>query len=159
MQITLVCVGKLKERYFAEAAKEYEKRLSRYGKLSIVEVQDEKIPEKEGEAARLKVKEKECGRIQRAIRDAAYVVALDPRGKKLSSEGFADFLRARGLQGDGRLVFVIGGALGLDGGVLARADLALSFSDMTFPHQLARVLLLEQLYRAMRILHGAPYHK
>lgn len=159
MRITVVCVGKLKERYFSDAVAEYAKRLSRYGKLDITEVADEKTPEGASAAEEEQIKAREGARILKAIREDAYVIALAIEGKKYSSEQFAEFLKARGLGGDSRLVFVIGGSLGLHADVLARADLLLSFSDMTFPHQLMRVILLEQIYRGFRILNHEPYHK
>lgn len=159
MKITLVCVGKIKEAYFTDAVAEYRKRLSRYVKLEIVELPDEKTPEGASAAEELQIKAREGDRILKAIRENSYVVALAIEGKKMSSEGLADFLEKRGIQGDSHLTFVIGGSLGLDGRVLQKADMLLSFSDMTFPHQLMRVILLEQIYRGFRIQHHEPYHK
>ncbi len=155
----MVCVGKLKERFFSDAVAEYAKRLSRYGKLDIIEVADEKTPEGASAAEEEKIKAREGARILKAVREDAYVIALAIEGKKYSSEQFAEFLKARGLSGDSHLIFVIGGSLGLHADVLARADFLLSFSDMTFPHQLMRVILLEQIYRGFRILNHEPYHK
>lgn len=159
MRISVVCVGKIKERYFTAAVDEYRKRLSRYAKLEIIELADEKTPDGASAAEELQIKKKEGERILKAIRDDSCVVALAIEGKKFSSEKLADFIGNAGVRGESHLTFVIGGSLGLDAGVLARADLLLSFSDMTFPHQLMRVILLEQIYRSFRILHHEPYHK
>ncbi|MDO4344407.1 MAG: 23S rRNA (pseudouridine(1915)-N(3))-methyltransferase RlmH [Eubacteriales bacterium] len=159
MKITLICVGKIKEKYFSDAIAEYRKRLSRYAKLEILEVADEKTPEDASLAEELQIKAKEGDRILKAVKDGAYLIALAIDGKKISSEAFAEFIGKRQVGGDSHLVFVIGGSLGLDKRVLDRADVLLSFSDMTFPHQLMRVILLEQIYRGFRILHHEPYHK
>lgn len=159
MRITVIAVGKIKEKYFTDAVAEYAKRLSRYGKLEIVEVADEKTPDGASPAEEMQIKEKEGDRILKAIRDGSYVVALAIEGKKLTSEKLADFIEKRGVEGESHLTFVIGGSLGLDKRVLARANYLLSFSDMTFPHQLMRVILLEQVYRSFRIIHHEPYHK
>ncbi|EET61607.1 rRNA large subunit m3Psi methyltransferase RlmH [Marvinbryantia formatexigens DSM 14469] len=159
MRITVIAVGKIKEKYFTGAIAEYAKRLSRYCKLEIIELADEKTPEGASAALELQIKEKEGDRILKALREDAYVIALAIEGKKLTSEGLADFIEKRGIAGDSHLAFIIGGSLGLDARVLRRADCLLSFSDMTFPHQLMRVILLEQIYRSFRIIHHEPYHK
>ena len=159
MNITILAVGKLKERYLAEAVKEYAKRLGRYCKLEITELQDEQTPEKAGPAIEAQIREREGARIQKALRQDSYVIALAIEGTKLSSEGFARKLEDLGVHGSSDLTFVIGGSLGLSPGILKRADFLLSFSDMTFPHQLMRVILLEQIYRSFRIIHREPYHK
>ena len=159
MKITCVTVGKIKEKYLTEAIREYEKRLSRYCKLEIVELADEKTPEGASPAEEDAIREREGGRILKAIRDDAYVIALAIEGQMLTSEGLAEKLGRLGVEGNGHLVFVIGGSLGLSDEVMRRADYALSFSRMTFPHQLMRVVLLEQIYRGFRILNGEPYHK
>lgn len=159
MKITLITVGKIKEKYFTDAIKEYAKRLSRYCKLEILELSDEKTPDGASDAEELQIKTKEGERILKSIKDNAYVFALAIQGKKLSSEDFADTINRLGIGGDSHLMFIIGGSLGLDERVLKRADRLISFSDMTFPHQLMRVILLEQIYRAYRIIQNEPYHK
>lgn len=159
MKITLVAVGKIKEQFFADAIKEYEKRLSRYCRLEIIQVADEKTPDGAGEALENQIKEKEGQRILAQIRDGAYVIALAVEGRMLDSEELAGKLGQLGVEGVSQIVFVIGGSLGLPKRVMERADYALSFSRMTFPHQLMRVILLEQVYRSYRILNHQPYHK
>lgn len=159
MKITLVTVGKIKEKFFEDAIKEYSKRLSRYCKLEILQVADEKTPEGASEAVELQIKEKEGQRILSLIRDDAYVIALAIEGKMLDSEELAEGIEKLGVSGISQIVFVIGGSLGLSAQVMKRADYALSFSRMTFPHQLMRVVLLEQIYRSYRIMNHQPYHK
>lgn len=159
MKITLVTVGKIKEKFFEDAIKEYSKRLSRYCKLEILQVADEKTPEGASEAVELQIKEKEGQRILSLIRDDAYVIALAIEGKMLDSEKLAERIEKLGVSGISQIVFVIGGSLGLSAQVMKRADYALSFSRMTFPHQLMRVVLLEQIYRSYRIMNHQPYHK
>ncbi len=159
MKITVVCVGKIKEKYLTMAIDEYAKRLSRYCKLEIVELSDEKTPDNASEAEELQIKKREGERILKNIKDSAYVIALAIEGKMLSSEELADKMQELGVKGESHLVFVIGGSLGLDQEVLARADYKLSFSKMTFPHQVMRMILLEQIYRGYRINCGEPYHK
>lgn len=159
MKITLITVGKIKEKYLEAAIAEYAKRLSRYCRLEIVQVQDEKTPDKAGEALETQIKDKEGERILAHVKDGAYVIALAIDGKQLSSEELADFVESLGVRGESHLQFVIGGSLGLSEAVLTRADYKLSFSRMTFPHQLMRVILLEQIYRSYRIISGEPYHK
>lgn len=159
MKITLVTVGKIKEKFFEDAIKEYSKRLSRYCKLEILQVADEKTPEGASEAVELQIKEKEGQRILSLIRDDAYVIALAIEGKMLDSEELAERIEKLGVSGISQIVFVIGGSLGLSAQVMKRADYALSFSKMTFPHQLMRVVLLEQIYRSYRIMNHQPYHK
>ena len=159
MKITLVTVGKIKERYFEDAIKEYSKRLGRYCRLDIIQVQDEKTPDGAGEAMERQIKDKEGQRILSNIKDGAYVIALAIEGRMLSSEELASRLQKLGVDGISNIVFVIGGSLGLSKKVLERADYKLSFSRMTFPHQLMRVVLLEQIYRSYRIISGEPYHK
>ncbi|MCM1026896.1 MAG: 23S rRNA (pseudouridine(1915)-N(3))-methyltransferase RlmH [Roseburia sp.] len=159
MKITIICVGKIKESFFREAVAEYGKRLSRYCRLEILEVADEKTPDGASRAQEEQIKAREGGRILEKIRDDALVCALEIGGEKLSSEGFADWLEKAAIGGTSHIVFVIGGSLGLHESVIRRADMRLSFSDMTFPHQLMRVILAEQIYRAFRIIQGEPYHK
>lgn len=159
MKITLICVGKIKEAFYRAAVEEYKKRLTRYCKLEILEVADEKTPEGASLAEEEQIKAKEGQRILDKIREDAFVCTLEIGGKKLSSEGFAQWLERTAVSGTSHIVFVIGGSLGLHEKVSRRADLKLSFSDMTFPHQLMRVILTEQIYRAFRMIQGAPYHK
>lgn len=159
MKITLVTVGKIKEKFFEDAIREYSKRLSRYCKLEILQVADEKTPEGASEAVELQIKEKEGQRILSLIRDDAYVIVLAIEGKMLDSEELAERIEKLGVSGISQIVFVIGGSLGLSAQVMKRADYALSFSRMTFPHQLMRVVLLEQIYRSYRIMNHQPYHK
>lgn len=159
MNLKLLCVGKIKEKFYRDAIAEYEKRLSRYGRLSIIEVADEKTPDHSSDAEELRIKEKEAARLLLHIRDNDYVIALAIDGKAYASEAFAEHLEYLAVNGKSNLVFVIGGSLGLHPSVLSRSDERLSFSAMTFPHQLMRVILLEQLYRSCRIRNHEPYHK
>ncbi len=159
MNITILAVGKIKEAFYREAVAEYQKRLSRYCRLEIVEVADEPVPERASSAQEELIKEKEAQRILNRLRDNSFVITLEIAGKKLDSEKFAKKLEDLALAGKSQLVFIIGGSLGLHTSVSARADLKLSFSDMTFPHQLMRVILTEQIYRAYRIINKSPYHK
>lgn len=159
MKITVIAVGKIKEKFFDEAIKEYGKRLGRYCKLEIIQVADERTPDGAGEALEKQIKEREGERILARIRDNAYVVALAVEGKMLGSEELAGKLGELAVSGVSQIVFVIGGSLGLSEAVLGRADYRLSFSRMTFPHQMMRVILLEQMYRGYRILNHQPYHK
>lgn len=159
MNITLITVGKIKERYLKEAIDEYAKRLSRYCKLDMIEVADEKTPDNASEKEEVQIKDKEGEAILKYIKDNMFVIALAIEGKQLSSEELADFMKELGIKGDSNIAFVIGGSLGLSKAVLSRANYKLSFSKMTFPHQLMRVILLEQVYRGYRIISGEPYHK
>lgn len=159
MKITILAVGKVKEKFYRQGIEEFEKRLSRYCKLEILEVADEKTPDRASDGEMLKIKEKEGKRLLSHIRDTDYVCALAIEGKQRSSQELADWLNQLGIQGKSSLVFVIGGSLGLHPQVLARADFLLSFSQMTFPHQLMRLILLEQIYRSYRLIAGQPYHK
>ena len=159
MKITVITVGKIKEKYLKDAIAEYSKRLSRYCKLEILEVADEKTPDGASEIVEENIREKEGERILKLIKEDAYVITLEIRGKMLTSEELADRIETLGIQGKSHLVFVIGGSIGLGREVLRRSDYALSFSKMTFPHQLMRVILLEQIYRSYRIINGEPYHK
>lgn len=159
MKITILCAGKIKEHFYRDAIAEYEKRLSRYCKLEIVEVADEKTPDNASPAQEEQIKEREAKRLLSKIKEDAYVCTLEIAGKKLSSEAFAEWLEQCAVKGKSQICFVIGGSLGLHSSVLERSDMGLSFSDMTFPHQLMRVILIEQVYRAYRIVSGQPYHK
>lgn len=159
MNISLLTVGSLKERYWREAVAEYEKRLSAHCRFRLIEVKDEKTPELLDSAAAERVRKREGERLLEKIDARALVVTLEIQGKKFDSEGFAAEMAKLEERSCGELCFVIGGSLGLSKEVSARAALHLSFSDFTFPHQLMRVLFLEQLYRSYRIRTGAPYHK
>ncbi len=159
MKITLITVGKIKEKYLRDAIAEYSKRLSRYCKLEIIEIPDEKTPDQASEVEENSIKDKEGERLLKHIRDDMYVITLEIGGKMLSSEELAEKIESLGIQGKSSIAFVIGGSIGLGKKVLARSDCALSFSKMTFPHQLIRVILLEQVYRGYRIMNGEPYHK
>lgn len=159
MKITILCVGKVKEKFYRDAIGEYQKRLSRYCKLEIVEVADEKTPDGASETVENQIKEKEGNRILSKIREEDYVIALAIDGKMQDSVELSKNIQQLGVRGKSSIVFVIGGSLGLSKDVLKRADEKLSFSKMTFPHQLMRVILLEQVYRSYRIMNGEPYHK
>lgn len=159
MNITILCVGQIKEKYFRDAIAEYQKRLSRYCKLQMIEVADEKTKENASEAENDLIRKKEGERLLKHIKDSDYCITLEIDGRMLTSEGLSKEIDRLGLAGKSSLVFVIGGSIGLDTAVLKRSDYALSFSKMTFPHQLMRVILLEQIYRSYRIINGEPYHK
>lgn len=157
--ITIISVGKLKEQYLKDAVQEYTKRLSRYDKIDLIEVQDEKTPDEASLLEEKAIKEKEGKRILEKLPKDAAVIVLRIDGQMLSSTELADKIAAFSVRGVSHLCFVIGGSLGLSDEVLKKADWGLSFSKMTFPHQLMKVILLEQLYRAERINHHEPYHK
>ncbi len=159
LSIDVLCVGKIKEKYWNDAIAEYSKRLSRYCKLSIIEVADEKTPDNASEALELQIKEREGERLIKYIDQKAFTVALAIEGKKYSSTDLAEFLDSTPSKGYSRIQFVIGGSLGLSEEVLKKSEMKLSFSDMTFPHQMMRTILLEQIYRSYRINNGEPYHK
>lgn len=159
MNISIVTVGKLKEKYLKQGIEEYSKRLSAYAKIDIIEIPDEKAPETLSEQEMLQVKGKEGERILSKIPDDAHVIALAIEGKMKSSEELAETLDKLATYGRSKIVFVIGGSLGLSKDVMKRANDTLSFSKMTFPHQLMRLILVEQVYRAFRINRGEPYHK
>lgn len=159
MKIKLITVGKVKESFFREAISEYSKRLSRYCSLEIIEVSDEMTPDKASDSENELILKKEGDRILAKIKDSEYLITLEIEGRKFTSEKLADKLSAICLSGYSTITFAIGGSLGLSMEVKKRADFALSFSDMTFPHQLMRVILLEQIYRAFKINSNEPYHK
>ena len=159
MRINIVCVGKIKEKYLKLGIDEFKKRLSKYCKLEIIELEDEKAPENLSDKEMLMIKEKEGKKLLSKVKDNSYVIALAIDGKNLSSEELAETINKLGVRGISNITFVIGGSLGLSDEVLSRADYKLSFSKMTFPHQLMRLILLEQVYRAYRINNGEPYHK
>jgi 23S rRNA (pseudouridine1915-N3)-methyltransferase len=159
MKITIVSVGKLKEKYLKQGIQEYLKRLGNYAKVAIIEVTDEKAPESMSEGEMEAVKRKEGMRILSHVSQDAYVITLEIGGKMLSSEQLAAKMDELATYGKSKVVFVIGGSLGISREVQERSNLALSFSKLTFPHQLMRLVLLEQVYRGFRILRGEPYHK
>ena len=159
MKITIITVGKIKEKYLKDAIAEYSKRLSKYCQLEIVEVADEKTPENASETVENAIREKEAERILKYVKEDAYIITLEIGGKLLYSEELAEKIEKLGIQGTSHIIFIIGGSIGLGKSVLEKSDYALSFSRMTFPHQLMRVILLEQVYRSYRIMNGEPYHK
>lgn len=159
MKITILCVGKVKEKFYRDAIDEFSKRLSKYCKLEIVEVADEKTQEQSSDTEIRIVKEKEGERLLKNIKDDAFVITLCIDGKQLDSEELSEKIEKLGVQGTSHIYFVIGGSLGLADEVIKRADFKLSFSKMTFPHQLMRVILMEQIYRSYRIMNHEPYHK
>ena len=159
MKIKVITVGKVKEKYYRDAIGEYAKRLTPYCKLEILEVADEKAPDHISDVEENGIKKKEAERILKYVKDSAYVIALAIEGKNLDSVELSDKIDYLGISGISNITFIIGGSLGLHNLVLERADYLLSFSKMTFPHQLMRVILLEQVYRAYRIINHEPYHK
>lgn len=159
MNINIITVGKLKEKYLKLGIDEFKKRLSKYCKLEIIELDDEKAPENLSDKEMEMIKDKEGKKILGKVKGNSYVIALAIDGKNLSSEELASTIESLGVRGNSHITFVIGGSLGLSDEVLERADYKLSFSKMTFPHQLMRLILLEQVYRAFRINNGEPYHK
>ena len=159
MKITILYVGKVKEKFYRDAIDEFSKRLSRYCKLDIIEVPDEKTAEEASDNEIRLVKEKEGERLLKNIKEDAYVITLCIDGTQLDSESLSEKIEKLGVQGTSHIYFVIGGSLGLADSVIKRANYKLSFSKMTFPHQLMRVILLEQVYRAYRIMNHEPYHK
>jgi 23S rRNA (pseudouridine1915-N3)-methyltransferase len=159
VQWTILAVGRLKERYWREAAEEYQKRLSRYVKIEVQEVPDDPVPDHPSAAEVAAVLEREADRLERWLRDRDGIIALDRTGEMLSSEAWSRRLSELERGGYGRLVFIIGGTCGLAPRILSRAALRWSFGPITLPHQLARVVLLEQLYRGLRIARGEPYHR
>lgn len=159
MNIQIICIGKLKEKYWTEAIKEYSKRLSRFCTLEIVELKESLLPNNASPADEEKVKLEEGREILKAIKDGTYVITLEIKGKSLSSEELASKIDELGIIGRSNVAFVIGGSLGLSPEVSKRADFKLSFSKMTFPHQMMRVILLEQIYRSFKINRHEAYHK
>ncbi len=159
IRISVICVGRIKEKYWTGAIEEYSKRLSRYCKLEIIELQDEKTPEDASEAQCDQIMKKEADRILKRLDYGGLICTLEIGGVRYTSEGFARFLESSALRGTSHIQFVIGGSLGLHSSVLEKSDHAISFSDMTFPHQMMRVILLEQIYRGYRINNNEPYHK
>lgn len=159
MKITVICVGKSNEKFYTDAVKEYAKRLSRYCKLDMIEVADEKTVENASENVDLMIKRKEGDRILKNVPDDSYVIAMAIEGKMMTSVELSEKINDLAISGKSSITFIIGGSLGLAPEVMARADYKLSFSKMTFPHMLFRVMLLEQIYRSFRIINHEPYHK
>lgn len=159
MNISIISVGKLKEKYLKQAVDEYAKRLNRYCKIEIIELPDEKTPDNASEKEEQQIKEKEGELILSKIKDNMHVIAMDLKGEQITSEKFSTYIENCGIMGNSNIAFIIGGSLGLSEKVIKRANYKLCFSKMTFPHQLFRVMLLEQIYRAFRIMKGEPYHK
>lgn len=159
MNIKIIAVGRIKEKYIQEGIKEFSKRLSRYCNLDVIEIDDEKAPENLSEREMEIVKTKEGDKILAKLPQSAYVISLAIDGKNLSSEGLAEKVEELMVNGTNDICFVIGGSLGLSKDVINRSNYKLSFSKMTFPHQLMRLILLEQVYRGFRIMKGEPYHK
>ena len=159
MKITIICVGKIKEKFYTDAINEYRKRLSSYCRLDIIQVDDEKTQKNASGTEMDVVKRKEAKRVLKQIKEDDYVITLEIRGTELDSLQLAEKIKQLEVHGTRNLVFIIGGSLGLHASVSSRADFKLSFSKMTFPHQLMRVILLEQIYRSYRIICGEPYHK
>ena len=159
LNIKLICVGKLREKYYIEAFQEYAKRLGAYCRLDCLEIAEQRLPEHPGEKEIAAALEREAGEILRAVPADAFLCALCVEGKQILSEGMAEMIAAREKSGKPKLCFVIGGSFGLSPAVKQRADFKLSFSPMTFPHHLARVMLAEQIYRGFKINEGSRYHK
>ena len=159
MKITIIAVGKIKEKFYREAIDEYSKRLSKYCKLEIKEVADEKTPDHASETVNQQILVKEGERIKNMIPKDSYVIVLAIEGKKYDSVSFAKMINDAGIRGVSNITFIIGGSLGILDEIKQTAQGRISFSDMTFPHQLMRVILLEQIYRGYRIITGEPYHK
>ena len=159
LHINIVCIGKLKETYFRDAITEYSKRLSKYCNLTITELNDEKIPNNPNESDNLIVKNKEGKNIINHLKKDSYIIALDPNGKQMQSEEFADKIEKISTNCNSTITFIIGGSLGISSEVLQVCNEKISFSKMTFPHQLFRVLLLEQIYRGFKIINNENYHK
>lgn len=159
MNIQIICIGKLKETYWTEAIAEYSKRLSRFCTLEIIELKEARLPDKASQAEEEAVKLEEGRSILKAIKDGTFVITLEILGKQLDSPQLAAKLESLSLEGKSNIAFVIGGSLGLSEEVSKRADFKLSFSKMTFPHQMMRVILLEQIYRAFKINRNETYHK
>lgn len=159
MKFRIITVGKLKEKYLKDGIAEYLKRLQCYATVEIIEVADEQTPDSASEMEELQIKAKEAQRIHKYIKEDTYLIALAIEGTMLTSEQLAERIEQLGISGKSHITMVIGGSLGLDKSILQQADLLLSFSKLTFPHQLMRLILVEQLYRSYRIMKGEPYHK
>jgi 23S rRNA (pseudouridine1915-N3)-methyltransferase len=159
MNIRIIAVGKIKEKYLAQAIQEYTKRLSAYCRLELIQVKDEKIPENASDAQRQKAVDSEGRRVLSHLKDDEILATLEIQGDQLDSPTFARKIENYGIQGKSQITFVIGGSIGLSSEITNRSKWKLSFSKMTFPHQLFRVMLLEQIYRSFKIIRGETYHK
>ncbi len=159
VKITLICVGKIKEDFYRKAVSEYVKRLGRYCSLEIIEVQDERTPDNASTAQEEQILIKEADRILKYIKEGAYIFTLEIQGKQPDSISFSSQINQLAIEGKSHIQFIIGGSLGLHQSVSQISHQAVSFSNMTFPHQLMRVILLEQIYRSYKIIRGEPYHK
>lgn len=158
LNINIICVGKIKENYLKDAVTEYSKRLSKFCNLNITELQDEKLPNKLNDSIITEIKNKECNKMIQAIKKDSYIICLDLKGKEFSSEDFSRKIENIALNFNSSITFIIGGTLGLNQEILSMADEKICFSKMTFPHQLIRVFLLEQLFRAFKISNNETYH-
>lgn len=158
LNINIICVGKIKENYLKDAITEYSKRLSKFCNLSITELQDEKLPNKLNDSIITEIKNKECNKMIQTIKKDSYIICLDLKGKEFSSEDFSKKIENIALNFNSSITFIIGGTLGLNQEILSMADEKICFSKMTFPHQLIRVFLLEQLFRAFKISNNETYH-
>lgn len=158
MEINILAVGKVKEAYLREGIEEFVKRLKAYARVNIIELVDEKIPSNPAKAEKEGIKQREGVKILESLSERTYVIALDVRGKPMTSEGLAKSIKNLQIRGYSSITFIIGGALGLSKEVLEKADFRLSFSPMTFTHQMVRLILVEQVYRAFKIMRGEPYH-
>lgn len=159
MRITVLCVGKIKEKFFQDGIAEYKKRLSRYCNLEIIEVADEKTPDNASDLELEKIKEKEAQRLQKYIKKESYIITLEIAGNMISSEQLSQKINHLGIFGNSHIIFIIGGSVGLHDSISKQSDYKLSFSKFTFPHQMMRMILLEQIYRSYRIIMKEPYHK
>ncbi len=159
LHINIICVGKLKEKYLTEALQEYSKRLSKYCNLNIIELQDEKLPSNLNDSLINQIKEKESNNILSHLEKSSYVISLDLKGKQYTSEEFASKISNISTNIAGNITFIIGGTLGLSKNILAKSNELICFSKMTFPHQLIRIFLLEQLFRSFKILNNETYHR
>lgn len=158
LNINIICVGKIKEKFFTSAIEEYSKRLSKYCKLTILELPDEKIPDKVNNSLENIIKEKECNNIINHLKNDSYIIALDLKGQEYTSIDFSKKIENISLQ-NSKITFIIGGSLGLTDKLLNLCNEKICFSKMTFPHQLIRIFLIEQIYRSFKISNGESYHK
>ena len=158
MKIDIIAIGKIKESYLREAIGEYTKRLRLYADVNIIECMEDKMPDNPSSADKAKVLQKEGDKLLKMVKDQSFITVLDPGGRKMTSEHLADFLSEKGLAGRSHMTFIIGGAYGLSDNIKKKADLMLSFSDFTFTHQMIRLLLVEQVYRAFKIINNEKYH-
>ncbi len=159
MKITVISVGKIKEKYLNDGINEFKKRLSRYCTLNLIQVADEKCPETLSKSEKETIKNREGDKILSKIKENSFIISLEINGKMLSSEELASFIQKKMTAGSSHFTFIIGGSLGLSNSVKSKASISLSFSKMTFPHQMMKMILLEQVYRAFRIIKNEPYHK